>query len=554
MGRTEPSSRPPPQSFRRAARAKEARRTINKVIPSLLSSDQRAKKGIAAVELIVDAFAWDPVVSAGGAGGLAARKKAGHERKGSTDTSATTGFGGKPPGKATGKNKKGRRKGDDSSEDEQAIEEIKAAKAAKAKKLDTQGAKDELADEKKTSPAVDLKIKILVTDSLTAARLLNQTLKGEEKEWTSIQPPTPFKLPVGAAKQQTATSTVQNAVSVLNMASPLRPGGGFFSGATSQEEHLCMRTTLIHSLHENFYRLPEYGVIYTPDVLVFRPGDRDRLKAGGHDLLRRRERFYVSVASAGMLRFPDVEGGEEIEGGDGAAEAIEKSYIENKDRQAVEKKMRGVLRVMAGKGAKGVVLGAWGCGAYGNPVGEIARAWKKVLLSNDSNFKDQTSNKSGAATKASGKSYGDHDIGSVSHVVFAIKDAKMAEDFAQCWGDGLKAEYLPDPNKKDAGPEIDEELERLEQEREELEQKIQEMEDQLTQTKFPARLEWVLKGLRKQLVETIAAIRARRGTNSEDEDKEDGVGANADSEEDDSESSDEENEDDDDGESEDEQR
>jgi len=38
------------------------------------------------------------------------------------------------------------------------------------------------------------------------------------------------------------------------MASPLRPGGGVLTGATSQEEFLCARTTLYPSLREKFYR------------------------------------------------------------------------------------------------------------------------------------------------------------------------------------------------------------------------------------------------------------------------------------------------------------
>src|ERR1700753_4284550 len=51
-------------------------------------------------------------------------------------------------------------------------------------------------------------------------------------------------------------------VAVLNMASPLRPGGGVLNGASSQEESLCSRTTLLPSLRESWYRLTEYGGIW----------------------------------------------------------------------------------------------------------------------------------------------------------------------------------------------------------------------------------------------------------------------------------------------------
>jgi uncharacterized protein (TIGR02452 family) len=70
------------------------------------------------------------------------------------------------------------------------------------------------------------------------------------------------------------------------------------SGATSQEESLCVRSTLYAFLREEFYRLPSRASIYTPDVLVFRDQDlRD---------LPKRDRFYVDVISCAALQFPEV--------------------------------------------------------------------------------------------------------------------------------------------------------------------------------------------------------------------------------------------------------
>lgn len=203
-------------------------------------------------------------------------------------------------------------------------------------------------------------------------------------------------------------------VAVLNMASPLRPGGGVLSGAASQEEWLCARTTLYPSLKEEFYRLPEVGGVYTPDVLVFRRWD----SAAGE--LAKADRFFVDVVSAGILRFPD------LEGDDGE----DKVYSEQKDRELVVQKMRAVMRIMRAKGVQKVVLGAWGCGAYGNPVGEIAAAWSRVLLGRRA--KGNVLPKDGIAA------------GSESweglEVVFAIKDARMARRFAAAFGPGIELE------------------------------------------------------------------------------------------------------------------
>ena len=192
-------------------------------------------------------------------------------------------------------------------------------------------------------------------------------------------------------------------IAVLNMASPLRPGGGVLTGATSQEESLCCRTTLYPSLKESFYRLPEIGVVYTPDVLVFRdPNEED---------LDKEHMFYIDVITAAMLRFPDVEG-----------EGDATRYAEEKNREVAVRKMRTVMRVLRMKGANGIVLGAWGCGAYGNPVGEIARAWKRVLL-------------------GKGKSR-TPEIWEGLEVVFAVKDLKMAQEFAGHFQEGLELDVL----------------------------------------------------------------------------------------------------------------
>jgi hypothetical protein len=75
-----------------------------------------------------------------------------------------------------------------------------------------------------------IKIRIQCTDTLGAAAKLSER---------------PF-----AARRTAAPSKPQTRpnVVVLNMASPMRPGGGFLDGANSQEEFLCARTSLYPSL------------------------------------------------------------------------------------------------------------------------------------------------------------------------------------------------------------------------------------------------------------------------------------------------------------------
>ena len=257
-------------------------------------------------------------------------------------------------------------------------------------------------------------------------------------------------------------------VGILNMASPLSPGGGFLNGAGSQEEYLCMRTTLLPSLKDEFYRLPELGGVYTPDVLVFRDDAGDELE--------KKDRWFVDCVSAGMLRFPDVSVNEATGRG---------SYALAKDRELVLQKMRSVLRILQAKKVRKVVLGAWGCGAYGNPVGEIAAAWKRVLLGNNSNKQSHGKN------KAKGEVW--HGI---ETVVFAIKDHGMAEAFEAAFGEGLTRD---DPEEEAEGElEDDPDAARVR----EIQEKIEQLELSIQQaktTQLQDGLRSILSNLNAQL-------------------------------------------------------
>ncbi|KAL7812718.1 hypothetical protein V8C26DRAFT_406373 [Trichoderma gracile] len=189
-------------------------------------------------------------------------------------------------------------------------------------------------------------------------------------------------------------------VAVLNMASPLRPGGGVLTGATSQEEWLCSRTTLYPSLREEFYRLPEVSAVYTPDVLVCKSWEEEPSD------LKPVNQFFIDVVTAAMLRLPDTEPNQQ-------GQLV---YSEQKDRDMVLAKMRCVMRILRAKHINRVVLGAWACGAYGNPVEEIASAWRRVLLG------PSTRRAHGAEV------YDDLEI------VFAIKGEAMCRRFAGVFG------------------------------------------------------------------------------------------------------------------------
>lgn len=204
MGRTEPSLGRPPAGFRRDARAKKAKATVNKVIPSLLSAHPRARKGIESAELIVDPPPPQLGLSSGSGVGDSSGKK------GAVALTAAAAPSRKVPGFGSGN---------------------------------------------ESRSGSGMRITMRLADTLTVAHSLLSS---------SMRPTAGSSEEDGKEQQQQQQTKIDLAnrearVGILNMASPLSPGGGFLNGSAAQEESLCMRATLLPSLRDEFYRLPELG-------------------------------------------------------------------------------------------------------------------------------------------------------------------------------------------------------------------------------------------------------------------------------------------------------
>ncbi|GAA1456629.1 TIGR02452 family protein [Nocardiopsis exhalans] len=155
-------------------------------------------------------------------------------------------------------------------------------------------------------------------------------------------------------------------VAALNFASARKPGGGVVNGAKAQEESLARASALYDSL----IRCPEFydhhvanrsllytdRVIWSPSVPVYRDDRAGWLpEAVAVDFL---------TAAAPNLRM------------------IERNQPELRllVPEALDRRARAVLAVAAHHGAKRLVLGAWGCGVFGNRPAAVAAAFGKHLL------------------------------------------------------------------------------------------------------------------------------------------------------------------------------
>jgi len=141
-------------------------------------------------------------------------------------------------------------------------------------------------------------------------------------------------------------------VCVLDFASDSEPGGGWRGNQTgTQEESLCRASSLGVALERLQYPIPRYGCAHVPDVVVFRGATGAVLDVP----------FHVGVIAAALR---DV-------GGDGEPDAKQLAHL--------QKKVSGVLAAMASYGYEHIVLGSWGCGAFGNSPSLVAHTFADAL-------------------------------------------------------------------------------------------------------------------------------------------------------------------------------
>jgi uncharacterized protein (TIGR02452 family) len=150
----------------------------------------------------------------------------------------------------------------------------------------------------------------------------------------------------------------------LNFASAKHPGGGFLSGARAQEESLARSSGLYACLAGNpmydFHKAQGDAMysnyaIYVPDVPVLRD-DEGRLLP----------RPYL----CSFITSPAVNAKVVLERNRSARAKI---------REAMCLRIGKVLTIAAMHGHEALVLGAWGCGVFGNDSREIAELFHQAL-------------------------------------------------------------------------------------------------------------------------------------------------------------------------------
>ena len=162
-----------------------------------------------------------------------------------------------------------------------------------------------------------------------------------------------------------AARVMDNAL-VMNFANAHVPGGGFLLGATAQEEALCRCSTLYASIHskkaEEMYHynnthlsaVESDYMLLSKEVYVYRDEKCVPLE----------EPVHVGVIT---LPAPNRYG---------AAMLASLTTI----RDTMKRRIRIMLRVAMKNDYRCLVLGAWGCGAFGNHPGDVAGYFHEILV------------------------------------------------------------------------------------------------------------------------------------------------------------------------------
>ena len=154
-------------------------------------------------------------------------------------------------------------------------------------------------------------------------------------------------------------------VMCLNFASAKRPGGGFLTGSGAQEESLARSSGLYQCLISQ----PEYyeknkackSMMYT-EYMIYSPGVPVYRNDEGHLLDKS---YCIDILTAPAAN---------------AKQALNRGESEADIQDVMDKRIEKVLSVALNQGCKNLVLGAWGCGVFGNKPPMIAKLFAKHLM------------------------------------------------------------------------------------------------------------------------------------------------------------------------------
>lgn len=182
-----------------------------------------------------------------------------------------------------------------------------------------------------------------------------------------------YKFPLIVSSNDTVSEVIKQAklsasfIGVLNFASFTSPGGGFLNGAHAQEEDLCHNSDLYEriSLETDFYAYNikhknngayENRAIFSYDINFIDP-DTDK-------------EYVVDVLTCAA---PNKKTGSY-------------SDVTWNNSEVLKSRIQFILNILQAEEVQIPILGAWGCGVFGQDPREVAALFKEELISGKYNF------------------------------------------------------------------------------------------------------------------------------------------------------------------------
>lgn len=181
---------------------------------------------------------------------------------------------------------------------------------------------------------------------------------------TSQQPSISVYAATTLAAAQSHAQTGQR-VAILNFASAKNPGGGFLGGSQAQEESIARSSGLYPCLTRcsEFYRFhKQQNDLCYSDALIWSPQVPVLCDDAGNWLEQPYLVDVVTMAAvnAGAIRQNRTGQSSEVE-------------------PAMRQRMQRLLAFCASQPIERLILGAWGCGVFGNDPAMIAKLFKAVI-------------------------------------------------------------------------------------------------------------------------------------------------------------------------------
>ena len=170
-------------------------------------------------------------------------------------------------------------------------------------------------------------------------------------------------------------------VAVLNMANGTFPGGGYQCEYNSQEESLFRNTNLHFTLdrgsilEQNTGERSQHGYVwkYTNDMMQLINGKNGSVYLSEQPVLCIR-----SCESESWLAANEVFSFWEMR-----SAALKRRKNDSYNEEEMRNRITAQLRTLKNRGCRYLVLGAFGCGAFGNPARDVSQAYRDILNEKD---------------------------------------------------------------------------------------------------------------------------------------------------------------------------